>query len=268
MGQLDWAPQVRWPRAVPGPFESSTPRLRPRSNPASTSEAAPRRHSAPCLVPLPARVQNQQPLSQRSLSTAVDPPFSRDGSGLLEQKHSPGHSNVEQSIVPDLVTSHHPESSPLQVPGPQMWEIKRAWSVQSFARLTGEANGLSDLHRPHPRSGPMSGANRREALISKEYDAKARRSDAKFGAPGSTAVAQALAGMAQVRGLAVGAFGEFSETVFKLIDGLAHEGALKNPDRFGQSSYKAAYGLRLWLLYDGDVALVACCFCFVLRTGS
>ena len=153
-----------------------------------------------------------------------------------------------QSIVPDLVTSHHPESSPLQVPGPQMWEIKRVWSVQSFARLTGEATGLSDLYRPHPRSGPMSGANRREAMISKEYVAKARRSDAKLGAPGSTAVAQALAGMAQVRGLAVGAFGEFSDTVFKLIDGLAHEGALKNPDRFGQSSYKAAYGQIHWWL--------------------
>ena len=68
----------------------------------------------------------------------------------------------------------------------------------------------------------------------------------KFGAPGSTAVAQALAGMAQVRGLAVGAFGEFSGTVFKFIDGLAHEGALKSPDHFGQSSYKAAYGQIHW----------------------
>ena len=94
----------------------------------------------------------------------------------------------------------------------------------------------------------MSGANRREALISKEYKAKARRSDAKFGAPGSTAVAQALASMAPVRGLAIGAFGEFSDTVFKLIDGLAHEGALKNPDRFGQSRYQAAYGQIHWWL--------------------
>ena len=153
-----------------------------------------------------------------------------------------------QSIVPDLVTSHHPEGSSLQVPGPQMWELKRVWSVQSFERQTGKATGLNDLYRPHPRSGPMSGANRREALISKEYKAKARRSDAKFGAPGSTAVAQALASMAPVRGLAIGAFGEFSDTVFKLIDGLAHEGALKNPDRFGQSRYQAAYGQIHWWL--------------------
>jgi hypothetical protein len=27
-----------------------------------------------------------------------------------------------------------------------------------------------------------------------------------------------------------------------LIHGLAHEGALKNPEKFGQSNYKAAYG--------------------------
>ena len=26
--------------------------------------------------------------------------------------------------------------------------------------------------------------------------------------------------------------------------------------------------LGLWLLHDGDVVLVACCFCFVLRTES
>ena len=77
--------------------------------------------------------------------------------------------------------SHHPESSPLQVPGPQMWEIKRVWSVQSFARLAGEATGLSDLYRPHPRSGPMSGANRREALISKEYAFRQREEDAQWG---------------------------------------------------------------------------------------
>ena len=35
--------------------------------------------------------------------------------------------------------------------------------------------------------------------------------------------------MAQVRGLTIGASGKFSDTAFKLIGGLAHEGALKNP---------------------------------------
>ena len=48
--------------------------------------------------------------------------------------------------------------------------------------------------------------------------------------------------------LVVGAFGEFSDTVSKLIDGLAHEGALKNPDRFGQRRYQAAYGQIHWWL--------------------
>jgi hypothetical protein len=33
-----------------------------------------------------------------------------------------------------------------------------------------------------------------------------------------------------------------------LIHGLAHEGALKNPEKFGQSNYKAAYGQIQWRL--------------------
>jgi hypothetical protein len=33
-----------------------------------------------------------------------------------------------------------------------------------------------------------------------------------------------------------------------LIQGLAHEGALKNPEKLGQSNYKAAYGQIHWLL--------------------
>ena len=33
-----------------------------------------------------------------------------------------------------------------------------------------------------------------------------------------------------------------------LIDGVAHEGVLKNPDRLGQSNYKAAYGANHWWL--------------------
>jgi hypothetical protein len=51
-----------------------------------------------------------------------------------------------------------------------------------------------------------------------------------------------------VRGIALGAFGEFSESINVLIQGLAHEGALKSPDKFGQSNYKAAYGQIHWWL--------------------
>jgi hypothetical protein len=51
-----------------------------------------------------------------------------------------------------------------------------------------------------------------------------------------------------VRGIALGAFGEFNESTNVLIQGLAHEGALKNPGKFGQSNYKAAHGQTHWWL--------------------
>jgi hypothetical protein len=51
-----------------------------------------------------------------------------------------------------------------------------------------------------------------------------------------------------VRGIALETFGEISESINVLIQGLAHEGALKNPDKFGQSNYKAAYGEIHWWL--------------------
>jgi hypothetical protein len=51
-----------------------------------------------------------------------------------------------------------------------------------------------------------------------------------------------------VRGIALGAFGAFSESINVLIQGFAHEGALKNPGKFGQSNYKAAYGRIHWWL--------------------
>jgi hypothetical protein len=41
---------------------------------------------------------------------------------------------------------------------------------------------------------------------------------------------------------------EFSKSINVLIQGLAHEGALKNPEKFGQSNYKAAYGKIHWWL--------------------
>jgi hypothetical protein len=51
-----------------------------------------------------------------------------------------------------------------------------------------------------------------------------------------------------VRGTALGEFVEFSESINVLIQGLAHEGALKNPGKFGQRNYKAAYGHIHWWL--------------------
>jgi hypothetical protein len=69
-----------------------------------------------------------------------------------------------------------------------------------------------------------------------------KTADAAFGAPGSTAVLGKPRAIPTVRGIALGAFGEFSESINVLIQGLAHEDALKNPDKFDQSNYMAAYG--------------------------
>ena len=93
-----------------------------------------------------------------------------------------------------------------------------------------------------------STSTQRKKKVPKEYEAKAKKADETFGAPGSSAVQDALKAMPQVRGIALGAFGEFSESINLLIDGIAHEGALKNPDKFGQSKYKAAYGVIHWWL--------------------
>jgi hypothetical protein len=52
------------------------------------------------------------------------------------------------------------------------------------------------------------------------------------------------------RGIALGGLGEFSESANLLIEGLAHEGALKNPGKFGQSNYQAASGyIHGWLKF-------------------
>ena len=82
----------------------------------------------------------------------------------------------------------------------------------------------------------MRGADRRAAKVPSEYEAKARKADEAFGVHGSTAVLGALRALPRVRGIALGAFGEFSESVNLLIEGLAHEGALNNPGKFGQSN--------------------------------
>ena len=45
---------------------------------------------------------------------------------------------------------------------------------------------------------------------------------------------EALKAMPQARGIALEAFGEFSESINLLIDGLAHEGDLKNCDNLAK----------------------------------
>ena len=138
-----------------------------------------------------------------------------------------------QTIVPDLVTSHHPPGSALAVSGPQMWELKRVHSITSFSR-TGEQTGLNDYFRPRRVGRLVRGADRRAAKVPSEYTAKATKADATFGAQGTSAVRDALRALTQVRGIVLGAPGEFSEPT--------------NPDKFGQSNYQAAYGAIHWWL--------------------
>jgi len=152
-----------------------------------------------------------------------------------------------QTIVPDLVTSHHPPGSALTVSGPQMWELKRVHSITSFSR-TGEQTGLGDYYRPRRVGRLVRGADRRAAKVPSEYTAKAIKADAPFGAQESPAVREALRALPEVRGIVMGALGEFSESINLLIECLAHEGSLKNPDKFGQSNYQAAYGAIHWWL--------------------
>jgi len=152
-----------------------------------------------------------------------------------------------QAIVPDLVTSHHPADSVIAVSGPQMWELKRIQSVSSFNR-SGRATGQNEYYQVRQRGRLVRATDRRAAKVPLEYAAKAKRADECFVAPGNSAVREALQALPQVRGIALGAFGEFSESINILIEGLAHEGALKNPNRFGQGNYQAAFGAIHWWL--------------------
>ena len=152
-----------------------------------------------------------------------------------------------QAIVPDFITSNHPEGSPISANGDQMWELKRIHSPTSF-NCQGAPKGLNEYYGQRQSATFQRAADQRAKKVPNEYGAKAKNADKNFGAPGSSAVQEALKAMPQVRGIALGAFGEFSESINLLIDGLAHEGALKNSDKFGQSKYKAAYGVIHWWL--------------------
>ena len=67
--------------------------------------------------------------------------------------------------------------------GPQMWEVKRVYSAQAFNRDSGLPDGLNDFYRLR---------NRGRMVRPSEYEAKAKKADEAFGAPGSTAVLGAL----------------------------------------------------------------------------
>ena len=88
----------------------------------------------------------------------------------------------------------------------------------------------------------MRANDRRANKVPAEYGAKAITADEALGDSKNKAVLDTLKVLPTVRGLALGAFGEFSESINVLIEEMAHEGALKNPGKFGQNNYKAAFG--------------------------
>jgi len=129
-----------------------------------------------------------------------------------------------------------------------MWELKRVHSAQAVSRNYGLPDGLNGFYSLRNRGRMVRAADRCADLVPSEYEANAKRADEAFGAPESTAVLEALRAIPTVRGITLGALGEFSESINVLIQGLAHEGSLKNPDKFGQSNYKASYGQIHWWL--------------------
>ena len=106
------------------------------------------------------------------------------------------------------------------------------------------STGQNDLCSVRRRSPFLSAADCRVEKIPTECKVK----DGQFVEGGYGRFLNALNAVPEVKGFACGALGEFSSSVDVLIDGFAHEGALRNPDRFGQSNCKAAYGATHWWL--------------------
>jgi hypothetical protein len=80
-----------------------------------------------------------------------------------------------QTIIPDLVTSHHPADSIIHANGPQMWEFKRVHSAQAFSRDSRLPDGLNDFYHLRNRGRMVRAADRRADLVPSEYEAKANR---------------------------------------------------------------------------------------------
>jgi hypothetical protein len=151
------------------------------------------------------------------------------------------------TIVPDLLSNNASDNSPIHAAGPQMWEVKRVHSAVKFSALTGHPNGLNEHYAEH-RGTFVRGVERRGEQVPKEYEAKARKTDRNLGTPGNHAVLQSLRRLPVVKPLVVGAFGELGHVFQLLISGLAHEGALKKPEAFGQTKPHVARGIITWWL--------------------
>ena len=98
-----------------------------------------------------------------------------------------------------------------------MWELKRIHSSTSFT-CQGASKGLNEYYCQRQSAPFQRAVDQRAKKVPKEYEAKAKKADETVGAPGSSAVQEALKAMPQVRGIALGAFGEFSDSINLLID--------------------------------------------------
>ena len=102
---------------------------------------------------------------------------------------------IKRRKVPDFVTSNHPEGSPISANGAQMWELKRLHSSTSFTNQVA-SKGLNEYYCQRLSTPFVRAADQRAKRVSKEYEAKAKKADEAFGAPGSSTVREALKAIA------------------------------------------------------------------------
>ena len=106
--------------------------------------------------------------------------------GLFKRFHNPegkdkydslnNNEKKLQTIVPDVVTSNHPEGSPIATNGDQMWEIKRLHSSTSFTKQ-GASKGLNEYYCQRQSTPFVRAADQRAKKVPKEYEAKAKKAD-------------------------------------------------------------------------------------------
>ena len=85
-------------------------------------------------------------------------------------------------------------------------------------------------------------ADRRADLVPSEYEAKAKKADKAFGAPGSTAVLGALRAIPAVRGIALRAFGEFSESINVLSKASPTKALSRTPKKSARATTRQLTG--------------------------
>ena len=129
-----------------------------------------------------------------------------------------------------------------------MYELKNIQRVIKFLKTNGLNQGINEYYKVNTNK-KLRAVDKRVKEIPNEYKNKAIHTDEKFGLPGSSAVQLMLRNYSTVKGLAVGAFGELSNSFNEFIQGAAFEGALNKENFFfGPKNVKAAEGVINWYL--------------------